>query len=231
MTDTIHELLNFDPLATAEKITGRSAANNETGMLGLGLQIERQAALREVLTTHRDVHFSSPLCAYKDLLTDLGFTRVLSLPFIARGYRRTEERHETFQVWWHAADGLLAKFDSYGGTGMNGGKVLFNWRPHDQVSPWGHTSGLGLSGGCTRHGPPEDSELIGAYDFDVREAVRYKLDRLRERGTFVTPWRERPWLWLLHHEDTKTEGYDHAAINAERVAMLPPEVQRAITPT
>ena len=59
----------------------------------------------------------------------------------------------------------------------------------------------------------------------------FNLGRLAKHGTFVSPWVERPFLWLLNYMDTKTEGYDYKAINEARIAKLPEHVRTCITPS
>jgi hypothetical protein len=49
-------------------------------------------------------------------------------------------------------------------------------------------------------------------------------------GEFLPQWVEQPLLWLLHYRDTDTPDYDYAAINAERIGLLPRWVQTMITP-
>lgn len=63
---------------------------------------------------------------------------------------------------------------------------------------------------------------------DCREALKFNINRLSENGTFVKKWKEQPFLWLLHHEDSKREGYDYKAINEEKIKMLPEDVQELI---
>jgi hypothetical protein len=71
----------------------------------------------------------------------------------------------------------------------------------------------------------------GVYEsLDCREAIRYYLGKMRETGTFLPVWENRPFLWLLHYMDTKDEGYDYKAITASRIAQLPEHVRNAITP-
>ena len=54
------------------------------------------------------------------------------------------------------------------------------------------------------------------------------MERMEAAGEFLPTWIKPSFLWLLHYMDTKKEGYSYDAINAERIAMLPPHVQSAI---
>jgi hypothetical protein len=52
----------------------------------------------------------------------------------------------------------------------------------------------------------------------------FNLENLFANGEFVNPWPALPFMWLLHHGDTKIEGYDYKAITDERIALLPENV-------
>jgi len=62
-------------------------------------------------------------------------------------------------------------------------------------------------------------------DHDAREAIMFNIQRLLENGSFVKMWKEPPFLWLLHHSDNAN---NYQAINAERISMLPADVQKII---
>lgn len=72
--------------------------------------------------------------------------------------------------------------------------------------------------------------MVWVGDHDCREAVKTNILGLIDNGVFLPKWKKRPFLWLLHYMDTKTEGYDYEAITNERIAMLPEDVRKAITP-
>lgn len=67
-------------------------------------------------------------------------------------------------------------------------------------------------------------------DHDCREALKMNITYMIENGKFLTKWKERPFLWLLHYGDKEVKGYDYQKINEERIAMLPDYVRDAITP-
>jgi hypothetical protein len=72
---------------------------------------------------------------------------------------------------------------------------------------------------------------IWAGDHDCREALRFKIEGMKNNGTFLKTWKEQPFLWLLHHQDTEDKNYDYKKINQERIALLPVEVQECIKGT
>jgi hypothetical protein len=65
-------------------------------------------------------------------------------------------------------------------------------------------------------------------DHDAREALRHKIQGLQSAGQLLPRWQHRPWLWLLHYQDTKDINYDHAAITQSRIKMCPKWVQEMI---
>lgn len=224
----LDDLLNFDALAEAEKIRGTSyKEDNATSMLGLALQFDKVQSLRAALDARDDTKLSETVSNYLRIAQSEGFEIVLQLPFTGR-WRGGVERQETLYVLFNAKEGILLKFDTYNSKDVNGGKFYYNWRPNPGVETWRVTS----SGGW--HGTGEDSYWVG--DHDCREALRHHLAKLRQNGAFLTPWRDMPFLWLLHYMDTKDaeggsllyNGYDYKAITAERIAMLPDFVQVAI---
>lgn len=221
MDDELDRLLAFDPLAAAERLVGE---NEAATWLGMVLAQQRGEALREVLEARGDTQLTNHLSRYLAITRDLGFEEVLRMPFTGRSWSGEEPPAETFHVLAHR-DGMLLAFDTFGTTHVNGAKVWYNWRPRDAEVGWRITSSGGYHGW-----DPETRTGTWVGDHDAREALRHKIQGLRDNGDFLSRWEKRPFLWLLHHMDTKTEGYDHHAINEERIAQLPEWVRRMITP-
>lgn len=70
--------------------------------------------------------------------------------------------------------------------------------------------------------------LVWVGNHDCREALKTNISNMFDNGTFLTKWKERPFLWLLNYMDTKTQGYNHKQITNDRIAMLPNHVREAI---
>lgn len=207
----LDDLLRFDPLDAAEKITGESyKTDRETLSLGFGMAMLHNERKAEALRQTRDSHYGMTFAEFRTLLAELGFEEVLVETFAGR------DCPETFVIAW-SPEGVLAVCESYAGERLNSAKVLYNYRHPNGYPGFGLTSSGSMCGDL----------WVG--DHDAREGVRHNLGRMREAGEFVTPWRERPWLWLLTYMDTKGE-YDHEAITAARVARLPEHVRQAISP-
>lgn len=216
----IDALLKIDPLAVAEKITGISykdkafgeGLDNPATALGLLLMQahakEKEAALRET----NDTVFSNELPRYLTIIEKFGFEQVL-----ADEWQSTWGPTETLYIFAHRK-GLLLSFDTFGGNRVNAAKVYYNWKP--SIDEWWDCRS---SGHMTEGG-------IWVGDHDAREALIHNLNKLNNRGAFVSPWAERPFLWLLNFDEPKVAGYDYRAITEARIARLPDWVKATITP-
>jgi hypothetical protein len=143
------------------------------------------------------------------LLKEMGFREVLKLAI--------EATPDHFHIFWK--QGLLIKLDTYMGS-INSGSCYFNYRgPRDAIN------------GSNGFIPTTEDNHAWYGDTDIREGLRHKLDTMSEAGEFLHPWMRQPFFWLLHYKDTKVEEYDYKAINAERIALLPKDVQKAISCT
>lgn len=219
--DAITRLLSYDPLADAEDVTGLSYKEDPvTQSLGFGLHLmhaqHKAAALQE---TH-DSWFNMPLAETLDLHADLGFSEVLTVPFVD-----ADDTPETYHVLWHE-DGLLATVESYQTTGRNNSKLYYNFEFRGDIEDrFGYTS----SGSFHRESY-DAGRFVWVGNHDTREGLRSTIERFRTAGDFLSTWVERPFLWLLTYADSKVDGYDYEQINGDRINQLPEHVRAAITP-
>jgi hypothetical protein len=259
----LEDVLARDPVAESEKLFGNVNPSNGPvdRVAGLGflahamtVNAQKNAAL-ELLD---DTMLSNDLSRYQRIVGEIGFRKVLEIPF---GGRMTPEK---YFVYFRDQGGLLLSFDTYEGNRVNSGKVYYNWRrkPGDVA---GHYECLSSGGWryesfeeeqriraidppyavydkARDEGDVESQTAIARYkaefaahsvwvgDHDAREALRHNLTRLDEYGLFVTPWIEQPFLWLLHYGD-KDESDNYKQINAERMAMLPSDGRQAVKAT
>lgn len=61
-------------------------------------------------------------------------------------------------------------------------------------------------------------------DHDGREAIKNNISLLAENGVFLKKWIEIPFLWLLHHGNTKGH-YDYEEINKNRISKFPQHIK------
>lgn len=221
--DPLDDLLRFDPLAEAERLIGGSIHDpipeggtmNPATAVGFGLAQGHAAIKDHALRSRGDTVLSNDLDRYVDIIEAYGFERVLTVPF-----RCYPEAADNLFVYAHRA-GLLLCFDTYCADHVNSGNVYYNWRPAEGANRGPCIS----SGGFSRV-----DQTVWRGNHDCREALIYNLDRLAANGELVSPWVERPFLWLLHYGDTKAKGYDYDKINGERTASLPDWVREFIGP-
>ncbi len=203
------KLLSFDALHAAEQITGASYKDDKGTMaLGFSLLQAASAEKERVLAAADDTSMRTPFTRTLEIYLSEGFTVVYKTKFPSIGPGGGED---AWLILWHP-EGLLATLESYG-PATNSSKIYFNVKAPE--------SGRSLLwSGCYSRG-----HFVG--DMDVREGLRHRLRQLRELGT-ARPWVERPFLWLLTYNDSKVDGYDHNALNEQRIAQLPADVQAAI---
>ena len=231
--DNLRDVLNFDPIAEAEKVTGVSyktePMDGPTNRLGMSFARANSERKRAILQKRGDTMMRDSVERFTTIAKMAGFQEVLRLPFDYKERHDDKMNSDTFYIYAHV-DGILLVFDTYwNNKTTNAAKIYFNWSPKEGITRY---PDVGLSGGWRReHNDwkhPIDTTDVFMGSIDVREALVFKTETMRESGKFRETWVEQPFLWLLHHNDTKTEGYDYQAINKERIAMLPEWVRKMI---
>ncbi len=280
----IEKTIHVDPLHEAEKITGESYKNSEnTGFLGLAMQMEKSAKMETLMSDTDDTKFSETEEEYLRKVKDFGFESVLIVPFTNK-----EKIEERLHILFHPEYSILLKFDTYsfGDDGsfengvpppsVNGGSFYYNWVPNKDYK--GHvTSSGGYIGHdnngcsdfssffnrtnftpnnlpkkladekpnykelkwteylkqnkawekkCAKHFAKKDVCHIYSGNHDCREALKFNINRMLKQGSFLKKWKERPFLWLLHHAEENTDN--HSEVNEKYIAMLPKKIQNAI---
>ena len=218
------ELLSFDPLATAERLTGLSIHDddNVAASLGMLLALTHNTKKQQHLIALDDTTPMNDLDRYERIITEMGFEQVLDIPFSSPGwYPDDPPRSEHFYIYAHC-DGLLLSFDTYDEVRVNSGKVYYCWVGNEDA-PYGCTSG---GSWCEEADGP--GYWVGSHD--CREALRHNINKLRANGTILPLWPvgNEMFLWLLHYQDTKVPSYDYKGITQERINMLPGWVREMI---
>ena len=211
-TQKIEEALRFDALLHAEEITGKSyKTDGDTEMLGVALHMSHSQKKKELLKSAGDTYWAMPMSEWFAVVQSMGFERIFSMPI--------PETNDHFHILWKP--GVLLTVDTYwGDKSVNSAKAHFNYKgPRSAM--------FKCSSG---HAGTVDGEEVWEGSVDAREGFRFAMDRMQAAGEFLPVWIGNPFLWLLHYMDTKKGGYSYEAINAERIALLPPHVQSAIKP-
>jgi len=212
------EVLSFDALNYAHQQVSEGKEGNALGMV---LHMGSSKRKQEMLEGLNDTTLNMKTEDYIICIQSIGFKRVLEIPF--HTLHCGKERDDTFYLFWHD-DGLLLRMDTFSGN-RNTADIYFNYSPNDQTRLWDGIDGC--SGGFSG----EEGKYFFVGSIDAREALKYKLQKIRAQGKFLNPWKKCGFLWLIHYGDTngkKYGEYDYDAINQERIVMLPKEIQAAI---
>lgn len=211
-------LLSFDCLAEAERMTGKSYKENEAVVgLGMALNMDVSKQKEQILKSSFDTTFDSKLSYYLEVMSDLGFQEAYH-----REFQGSCEKPDHHYVMFQPELGILLNFDTYFGDSVNGGKYYYNLEANRD--PEGKIISIPFqttSSGCMRDG-------IWAGDHDCREAVRFKINRLKLHGTFLKSWKKKPYISLTNYMDWNKKGSDYKSEDV--FSKLPLNVQKAITP-
>jgi hypothetical protein len=193
----IDEMLKFDPLSAAEELTGESYKTDEfTEILGLSLHLSHNQAKQEAPLSLGDTTFSNKLDRYLFIVQDLGFELAKKWDFIGPGFRsEDEDRHEQEFLFIQRELGIVLHFDTYGGDSVNSAGFNYCWRPNPGVEYWGITSSGGMESEAgpgwqrdPRYRDVNPTDLYYSGHHDAREALRHKINMLKEHGTFLPKW-------------------------------------------
>ena len=180
---TPEEAMRFDPLAEAERITGKSyKEDKDTEALGLQLHFAHVQNKRRVMENAGDTDFSCSMIKFDHILRSNGFEPVGA------------ELVESDRCWlyWHAywrspGQLLLCEYlDWIGERGaepsmcVNNAKCWYNWRPDSTDNHWEYTS--------SGHFAKDEDDLVWIGDHDAREGIITSLNRLAANGEFLEPW-------------------------------------------
>lgn len=212
---SLDALLKFDPLDSAEKITGASYKEDQaTGLFGLGLAMAQNRIKRQELSQRGDSYWGMSLIDYLEVIEDFGFERVLYLPFHKDGV------DNALYVYWEPERGILLSFDSYNGDRVNGGRFYYNWIPNETTS---HR--VTSNGGFYKIA---ENRFVWSGYHDCREAIRHHIKQLESAGSFVVPWLKLdPCIWLFHYGETE-ELRQYGDLRTARIAALPEHVRISI---
>ena len=123
LTDAqLDKMLSFDPLASAEDLTGQSYKDDKgTLNLGVGMALLHNDRKRAELAARDDTHFGVSFADALRIYESLGFQQISERKFASHG------QEETLTHLWRA--GILAQVESYGES-INTTKIWYNWRPN-----------------------------------------------------------------------------------------------------
>ncbi len=209
-TEDIKKVLALDPLAEAEKFTGKSYKEDQgTSDLGMLMHLGHVRKKENLLKSIGDTTFSMSVIDYLKVVTEFGFKELLVEDF----YSKKHNTHEKLYVMYHYELGILLKFDTFGGQ-RNGGDFYYNWSPNDNEMRHSLTSSGSFHWGKKHIGffepdfsepyvietYPEDAkwdletgyEIFKMYQKPIEEEQRRLLDEAKANG--------KRTVWIGNHD-------------------------------
>lgn len=226
----LDDLLHFDSLAEAEKLTGQSYKDSDgTTWLGLLMHVENNERKEKALRARDDTFYNILWPDFVAVIEDEGFA--VGHTELFEGSYGTEEF-----ILAYSERGLITA-DSFTWSGrqrkLNSAKLYFNLEVTDpEFHPY--------ASGKYNRDAYDAGRRVWVGDVDIREGFRHTLRTFGEHGAFVSPWLEDPHLWLLHYGDTNSEAWKsanwqaHSAmaydLTTKRLSLLPAEAQGMLMP-
>lgn len=240
----LDRLLEFDPLHTMEKLTGKSYKEPGQELAGLAFHVTHTKKRQQELERRGDTSHVTDFQTHLDLALGLGFEVVFTMEFDSN-YKvdgTDTPYRERYLLLFDPKRGALMTLESFMGTRRNGSTMYFNWQATEEYKAatgkyWPPVRGSGgfdpVDPTIGRFDALEDPsvELVYNGSLDMREAMLHNIEKLDKAGRWVTPWAHQPFLWLLTYmeKNRRDENRDYFKdINAERIAQLPAHVQEAI---
>lgn len=213
--EDIDKILRTDPLAEAEKLTGKSYKDDEeTAAMGLLMHMANARRRNHLMEANGDSTFRSREEDYIRIIESIGFEKVWMDVFEGRV---TKEREYIF----HNPAGFLLYFNTYtwevGDCNVNRAEIFFNWKSNDAKNLFPNACSGGLN-----------DDLVFCGNMDAREAVIHNVTKLLRTGQMHTPIdRKRTWIWFVNYIESSVEGYDHKAITQSKMVQLPQRVRES----
>ena len=223
MNEKTKNILNFDPIATAETLLGKRHESWDTktdGMVALGLAMMTNQKKAEHLKSIGDTHFGITWIDFIEIAKAYGFKSGYCQKFTGTGWSDKGVEEEEI-IFFHEEKGLILHAESFDGKSVNSAKVYGEVKIGDKLekNQWEALNG------CS-HGGNGNGTM--SFDVDVREGFRFHLDALSEAFEFSKSWSKVPFLWFLNYMDTKNKNYSYEKINMQKIVASTPEVYKII---
>lgn len=223
MNEKTKNILNFDPIATAETLLGKRHEDWDTktdGMAALGLAMMTNQKKAEHLKSIGDTHFGITWIDFIEIAKAYGFKSGYCQKFTGTGWSDKGVEEEEI-IFFHEEKGLILHAESFDRKSVNSATVYGEVKIGDKLekNQWEALNG------CS-HGGNGNGTMF--FDVDVREGFRFHLDALSEAFEFSKSWSKVPFLWFLNYMDTKNENYSYEKINKQKIDASTPEVRKII---
>lgn len=223
MNETTKNILNFDPVATAEDLIGKRHKDwdVEEGKSALGLVMLANQSKREHLERLGDTHYGITWKDFIEIAKAYGFKCGFCQKFIGTGWSDEKGIEEEEIIFFHEEKGLILHAESFDGKSVNSAKVYGEVKINETFTE----NQCDALNGCS-HGGNGNGTMY--FNVDVREGFRFHLDALSEAFEFSTSWTKVQFLWFLNYMDTEKKNYNYEKINKQKIKACTPEVKKII---
>lgn len=223
LADHALRTLSSDPLAELERALGRPVSDGDA-ITAIALGLENEGAKAAAIRLAGDTDYGA-IDDYLRVVAAEGFVLALTIPF-----QGEDDKTERLMVFAKEGEGLLA-VSTYSAwprlpPQVNEATLSFNWR----ALPSRNTPRPPME--CSGSGSVQAGVHCG--ELDVRRCLRSRMLRLRQTGSFVTPWVATPFTFALAHygDHRRRTGMamresvaDLDRVRGERVGLLPPQIR------
>lgn len=200
----IKEMLEFDPLAHAERALGNkhwSEFSDDEMMASMGLTFLHNDRKEKILKAAHDTHFGMSWKEFEEIVTSNGFK-------IGYEEKFPYDDHYEKAVMFYREDGLLIWATSFWNMeSVNSGKLYGEIKLHDVSSRCKIPS---CSNGFYDF---ENGKLH--FDKDVREGLIWFISQMKQYGELLPQWEEdHKFLWFLNFgEEEKNDSDNYKEIS------------------
>lgn len=226
--DSVDRLLKYDPIAEAEKISGKGHWSNfseQDNMFALLLNMQHAENKEKVLKGNKDTYFSMSWYYLMEVLSENGFKVGTEWEFIDDQYNQT---HKEKAGIYYREDGVVVFAESHNDCkSVNGGKCFYELEMKEGVSDreFFHL----LHTGCCYGENKLENQL------DIREGLIHELNKAAMYGNFIKIWKNRRSLWILDYmeshkkidHDAKYEVWNkqYKEVTMEHISKCPKELK------
>ena len=199
----IDRLLKYDPIAEAERISGKGHWSNfseEDKMFALLLNMHHAENKERALKSDKDTYFSMSWDYLMEVLSENGFKIGTEWEFIDDQYNQIYKEKAGI---YYREDGVVVFAESIGDRKrVNSGKCFYELEMKEGVDSRDFYN-LVHTGCCYGENKLENQ-------LDIREGLIHELDKATMYGNFIRTWEHRRSLWVLDYMESH-KRIDHDA--------------------
>lgn len=226
--DKIDKILRYDPIAEAEKITGKGHWSNfseDDNMLALLMNIQHANRKEDILKSSKDTYFSMSWDYLIDILQKNEFELGTEWSFVDDQWGKINNEKAAI---YYREDGVVVYAESYNnGTSVNSGKCYYELELKEDVNK--NEVFCLIHTGCWYDENKIENEL------DIREGLIHELNKAARYGNFIRKWENRNHLWILDYMESKNKishndkyevwNKQYQEITKEHISNCPKELQ------